>query len=362
MRDIPRLVLRNGVFNAVWTEPAIKGPDGQTIHPARSKRFGLRTRDPDEAKDRYAAFLTQGASVFKGDLGAAGVTVARALDDYWREHASTVAAPLRQEKAIYHLKQFFGGIPLGEVDIPKCRSYADARRAGVIGGGVTRRGDGVGADSTIRRELGVLSAAAHHAARWRRIGPSAVPPSPMPVFELPKESVNSYETMWIDKRGVETLIAASDGRLYHFIKLAYWWAARRGWVERLHVSQVDLKNGRVNPYRPDERRTSKRRMIMPIFPKIRGNVEELMRDVGSDGYLFGGPNVSMYRPFRRLCELCGYEDRAHPHVLRHSRATHLLQDGISIYAVAKLLGDTVKTVERVYGHFSQEYLMEIEER
>jgi integrase len=39
-----------------------------------------------------------------------------------------------------------------------------------------------------------------------------------------------------------------------------------------------------------------------------------------------------------------------------SRATHLLQAGASIYDVAKLLGDTTATVERVYGHHSCESL------
>ena len=46
----------------------------------------------------------------------------------------------------------------------------------------------------------------------------------------------------------------------------------------------------------------------------------------------------------------------HPHLLRHSRATHMLMDGDSPYKVAKLLGDTLATVERVYGHSDPEFL------
>jgi integrase len=44
------------------------------------------------------------------------------------------------------------------------------------------------------------------------------------------------------------------------------------------------------------------------------------------------------------------EGRFCPHVIRHTRATHMLQDGVDIYAVAKLLGDTIRTVETIYGH------------
>jgi len=41
-----------------------------------------------------------------------------------------------------------------------------------------------------------------------------------------------------------------------------------------------------------------------------------------------------------------------PHILRHSRATHLLEDGVSIYSVARLLGDNPTTIQKTYGHIS----------
>jgi hypothetical protein len=37
----------------------------------------------------------------------------------------------------------------------------------------------------------------------------------------------------------------------------------------------------------------------------------------------------------------------------------MLMDGESIYKVARLLGDSVKTVEQSYGHYSVEYLNEV---
>jgi integrase len=41
---------------------------------------------------------------------------------------------------------------------------------------------------------------------------------------------------------------------------------------------------------------------------------------------------------------------AHPHRLRHSYATHLLEAGTPIHHVAELLGDSVATVEATYSH------------
>ncbi len=40
----------------------------------------------------------------------------------------------------------------------------------------------------------------------------------------------------------------------------------------------------------------------------------------------------------------------HPHRLRHSYATHLLEAGAPIHHVAELLGDSVATVEQTYSH------------
>lgn len=40
----------------------------------------------------------------------------------------------------------------------------------------------------------------------------------------------------------------------------------------------------------------------------------------------------------------------HPHRLRHTYATHLLEAGVPIHHVAELLGDTVATVEATYSH------------
>jgi site-specific recombinase XerD len=80
-------------------------------------------------------------------------------------------------------------------------------------------------------------------------------------------------------------------------------------------------------------------------------LQRLVREA-VDGWLFGR-GYNPYKPFHALCRDCGLpDDKAMPHVLRHSRATHLLEDGTPIYMVAQLLGDSIETVQSVYAHVS----------
>jgi integrase len=103
------------------------------------------------------------------------------------------------------------------------------------------------------------------------------------------------------------------------------------------------------------RRSKKRRPVVPIDPKVRPVVERLLIENAGGVYLFGN-KWDMYKRFKAHMIAIGYTEKSNPHILRHSRATHLLQDGVPIYDVARLLGDTVATVERVYGHHSADYL------
>jgi integrase len=354
LREVPWLDKRDGVYTINWCEPAVKDASGAVVAKARTRRLGLRTRDGAEAQSRLAAFLSNGEA-FARPSPTSVLTVERALDDYRREHvAAKVVDIARTEVAIANLKDYFAGTALKDIDISACRGYAEARRTGAV---ARRTGKQmkvrIGGDSTIRRELVVLRAAAGHALRWKRILATE-----MPTFELPSETERpDEEALWLKPAEVDKLLANSEGRLHHFVKLTYWWGARRGWVEALHVNQVNFDTRRVNPYKPGERVTKKRRRILPIFSQIEPNLRELC-DGAAEGFLFGSANADLYRPFHQLCERCGVGDRGHPHVLRHSRATHMLMAGESIYKVAKLLGDTVQTVEKTYGHHSVEWLAE----
>lgn len=349
-RTMPWTDQVNGVYYVYWYDEAEK---------FRTRRLSLGTSDGLEAQKRYAKFLLNGVATFS-NVPTDGLSVSRVLDDYWREHCATkIVDKDRVEDIIVHLKAWFKDTDITKLGIPDARAYADARRTGAIGGG-RRRKVKTASDSTIRRELVVLGSAANHAAKWRRIGPNADPPTAMPVLEKPAE--DRHEAIYLTEAELaEVLRTAPAGRVSDFMHLLYYTAARRASIERMTRFQVDLKRNRINLSSPKEsaveKRSAKRRPWVPIDPAIRPIVERLMMESTGSEWLFGDDR-DMYRPHQEHLIACGFPEKANPHVFRHSRATHLLQAGVEIYAVAKLLGDTTTTVERVYGHHCPEYLGE----
>lgn len=340
-RDVPWLEQRdNGFWYAFKYDAATR----------RTVRESLETKDRAEAQLRFASILTGG---FRDTrlVGDAGLTVTQGLDQYWHEHGSKTASPERQEAAIKHLKAYFKDTLFSAVDIPMSRAYTEARMSGAIGGGPGKGNRKCGSLSTVRRELHVLVAAANHASRWKRMGPNARPVTGMPQIELPPEA-RSNRVKWLPKETLARLFAAAEGDLLAFCRIAYFTAARRKSIEQLTKPQIDLAHGLIHLDPAGATITNKRRPTVPLYPEIRPVVEKLMLDSKSE-YLFGEPH-DFYREFVDLAADLGIE--AHPHMLRHSRATHMLMDGEDPYKVARLLGDSLATVLRTYAHATVKYL------
>ncbi len=315
----------SGVHYVYWYDAALR----------RTCKESLGTRDAAEAQLAFARFLTAGPKNTRL-VGPAGVTVRQVLDWYDTGHVEpNVVDKERQRDAFTHLLAFWSDKPIASITVEESRAYATARRNGVTGR--------VGSDSTVRRELKVLVAAAHHAEWMKRI--TALD---LPHVDMPDEPTGGT-VKWLTKDQLRTALSRSTGLLADFILLSYYTGARRHSIEFLRKTQVDLRLALIDLQPAGGPITKKRRPKVPIFPEIRPTVERLMQRDGE--YLIGR---RMYKDFVR--HMAGLGIPAHPHMLRHSRASHMLMDGEDIWKVGKLLGDSVKTVERVYGHVNAEYL------
>lgn len=91
----------------------------------------------------------------------------------------------------------------------------------------------------------------------------------------------------------------------------------------------------------------------------------LLSGAARHGRLFvnarGGPlsRMGFWKVLRGHARAAGVASRVHPHTLRHSFATHLLQGGADLRVVQELLGHASVTTTSIYTHLDRAYLREV---
>ena len=140
--------------------------------------------------------------------------------------------------------------------------------------------------------------------------------------------------------------------------LLRWTGLRGSDAVRLTWDEIDWQAREIN--RLTQKR--KKRVILPIQQELLFalEAERDSRQPGSGDRILINPETGkpMTRPrlYYRMLALgkrAGVPD-AHPHRYRDSFAVDMLARGASPYDVAKLLGDTVETVEKHYAPFVKE--------
>jgi integrase/recombinase XerD len=245
-----------------------------------------------------------------------------------------------------HFRRWLGAAPSGATT-EQLESYVAQLRA-----------DGL-SPATIARRLASLRSLYRHLMLLgaRADNPAAELASPRRVRRLPRTLSPSEAERLIEAANGTTPRALRDSAI---VELLYGAGLRVGELVSLDKGSVDLDDRLVRALG----KGSKERIV----PVGRRAVDALRRylsrgrpylDTRHRPELFlnakGGPltRAGVFLILRRLAGKAGLEpERIHPHLLRHSFATHLLEGGADLRSVQEMLGHADLATTELYTHVS----------
>ena len=150
------------------------------------------------------------------------------------------------------------------------------------------------------------------------------------------------------------------------ITFFYFTGVRRIELIELKESNLDLKSGVVKVL---GKRNKER--IIPLLPKIKDLLEKYISErnsvipkieydlvfLSNKGFKLSEKYV--YRTVAEYFKLVSSKTKKAPHVLRHSFATHLINEGADINSVKELLGHASLSATQIYSHTSMEKIKEV---
>jgi integrase len=181
-------------------------------------------------------------------------------------------------------------------------------------------------------------------------------------------------------RFAEALDAYLDQNAADALRLLLLTGAREGEVLKADWPQFDL--GRGVWTKPSHHTKEKKIEHVPLSAAALDLLRRMKQNGGATGPLFPGtngkPRVTLRRPWVQVCKAAALADvvtlqgkrraitRYRPtiriHDLRHSFASHLVSNGVSLHIVGKLLGHTQSETTQRYAHVADEALRDASNR
>lgn len=185
---------------------------------------------------------------------------------------------------------------------------------------------------------------------------------PSELLEGPRKEVHLPEVLSVEE--IDQLVGAIDlsshegHRNRAIIEMLYGSGLRVSELTALKLSNIY----RSEHYMLIEGKGSKQRLV-PISPVAEEWFQYWLQDralwpisPGSEDYAFlnrrGAPltRVMVFTIIKRLCQAAGIRKNISPHTLRHSFATHMLQNGADLRIIQQLLGHEDITTTEIYTH------------
>ncbi len=204
---------------------------------------------------------------------------------------------------------------------------------------------------SVNVELRTLRAAFYTALRWKLIAEN-------PFRKVALVRIPEREPAYFTKEELQRLLSCVSERwLRDLIFAAVCTGLRRGELLNLTWRDVDFSRRLIHVQSNENFRTKwGRRRSLPINETLYQLLwTKAQRSLSEYVFTFEGtlPRESwVSHLFKRYVRKAGLNEKLHFHSLRHTFATWLVQEGVSIYEVQKLLGHSSISVTQVYSHLA----------
>lgn len=147
--------------------------------------------------------------------------------------------------------------------------------------------------------------------------------------------------------------------LARFFLIGWYTGSRRSVITGLRWPMVNLETGIMQRKERGAVQTKKRSPPVRLGRRLLAHLRRWKRlDGAKVEFVINFRGVRIARPvssWERVRKAAALPDYVVPHVLRHSRATHMLKQGVPIWEAANALGMSVAVLAAVYGHHAPDW-------
>jgi integrase len=187
--------------------------------------------------------------------------------------------------------------------------------------------------------------------------------NPLRKFKMPKVA-NPFPVFISHSELMKIIEKVTREELKNIYLLAYYTGMRRAEIINLRWENIDLEKGIIAVSNGNGFTTkSKKDRIIPICTPLLEILKKLHEDKANDVYVFTTKEGAKFyddlvgKQFKKAVRAAELNEKIHFHSLRHSFASALVQNGVSIYVVKELLGhEDIRTTE-IYSHLQNESLV-----
>ncbi len=249
-----------------------------------------------------------------------------------------------------HFLHYLGdrGVSLAEVSRPTYRLYLDDLRAAGI------------AQGSLRRRASTIKSFFKHLFHQRTL-----PSDPLRLAGTPKTPRTLPRFLSVGE--VEALIAAPDLntpaglRDRAILEVLYGSGLRVSELVTLRLQSIDWENAFLRVHGKGDRERAAllgEQALAALEDYVRQGRTQLAGESAEDALWlnrFGGPLSAraVQLAVRRYAIAAGMPKAVHPHLLRHSFATHMLERGADVRVVQELLGHSNVATTQIYTHVTE---------